>query len=164
MPWRQSWGPACEEIAIVDALVTSALASSHPTPHADLDRRSARAYALAPCIATLAGSRGSALIAIGRVQEGLAVLSKAEDGEAFNDRLVHAFRSLGHFELGQAEATRAAFAQAKALYKHEDWQRLEIERISRTIGEEFDCPSTLVAGSGQRCIQKSNFSPTCTTG
>lgn len=136
----------CEELLLLDALITAILPLGDPERLADLDRWSARAYELGSDIATIRASRGSVLIEIDRPEEGLALLEDGLNGQEFNDCLVHAFRALGHFKLGDSARTEGEFARLKALFRHEQWHGQDIarivERIGKTIGHELKLPTT----------------------
>lgn len=129
--------PGCEEVAILDTLVTSLLATDEHGLDADLDRWSARAVALAPDIVTLRGSRGAVLIRLGRHGDGLATLADAENGKPFNDCLVHAYRASGQFRLGDSPGALRSFEQSMALYRHDEWRGLDVERIVVRIAEQI---------------------------
>jgi hypothetical protein len=147
----------CEQLLLLDALVTATLSRSDHQSLKDLDRWSARAYELGAGIATLRASRGSVLIATGRAAEGLALLENSLDGAAFNDCLVHAFRALAHFNVGDEAQARREFAAAKALFKHEEWNGQDIarmvERVGRTIGEELKSPATWSAEAARAAFR-----------
>ena len=128
-----------ERVVVLDKLVTSGLADGAPA--VDLDRWSAEALSLAPDIATIRGTRGSVLIDIGRPADGLDILQSAENRGVFNDCLVHGFRALGFFKLGNRESTDSEFARAQALLVPQQWQGTDglriLERISKEIGREL---------------------------
>jgi hypothetical protein len=129
--------PTCERILVLDALATAALVAPKPAGRADLDRRSEALLALDPSSPTLRGTRGAALIEIGRYEDGIAMLADAEDDSQFNNCLVAAFRALGYFRSDQDDRAALQFDRATALFKHEEWRGLDIERIVRRIGAEI---------------------------
>lgn len=129
--------PTCERIIVLDTLATAALVAPGPAGRADLDRWSEALLALDPGSATLRGTRGAALIEIGRHEEGIAMLADAEDGSQFNNCLVSAFRAIGYFRSGQDDRATLQFDRAAALFKHDEWRGLDIERIVRRIGAEI---------------------------
>lgn len=155
--------PTCEQLLLLDALIMQALPQADPESLDRLDRWSARAYELGSGIATVRGSRGAVLIEIGRPEEGLALLADGLNGQEFNDCLVHAFRALGHFELGDTARAESEFAAAKALFKHEQWQaqdiRQMVERIGKTIGRELDLPATWSVEAARAAFKNQTSNP-----
>lgn len=67
--------PAAEEVLVIDTLLTHAFVLGDPILRPRLDALSERALTLAPS-ATLSGSRGSALVEIGRYAEGKVILEE----------------------------------------------------------------------------------------
>lgn len=138
--------PPCERILLLDTLATTALVMPDPSRHADLDQWSETLLDLAPGSATLRGTRGAALIEIGRYEDGIAMLADAEDDSQFNNCLVSAFRALGYFRSGQDDRAALQFDRAASLFKHFEWRGMDIERIVRRIGaevgRELTSPST----------------------
>lgn len=138
--------PAIEQLMLLNALITATLPQGDPERLADLDRWSARAFEQGTEVPTVRASRGSVLVEIGRAAEGLALLEDCLNGQDFNDCLVHAYRALGRFKLGDVESARSEFAAAKALFRHEQWHGEDIarivERIGKAIGSELKLPTT----------------------
>jgi hypothetical protein len=136
----------CEQLFLLDGLITEGLADARADKLPDLDRWSARAFDLAPDLQTIRSSRGSVLIELGEVTAGLELLSTGLTGDPHNDCLVHAFRALGLFSLGDEDRAKASFTDSSSLFDHERWHGQVIERIvlriGRTIGEDLPRPTT----------------------
>lgn len=152
--------PVAEEILLLESLIGDALVKADQSMLPSLDRWSARAFELGPDIATLKGTRGAALVELSRPAEGLALLDGALNGEKHNDCLVHAFRALGHFKLGEAAESEREFSEANALFNHEAWQgddtHVVVQRIALTIGREFKSPTTWSVEAARKIFATQN--------
>jgi hypothetical protein len=155
--------PVCEQLMLLDALITATLPQGDPTRLADLDRWSARAFELGAEVPTVRASRGSVLVEIGRASEGLVLLEDCMNGQNFNDCLVHAFRALARFKLGDIESARSEFAAARAVFRHEKWHGEDIarivERIGKAIGSELKLPTTWSVAAARRAFRTRTSTP-----
>ncbi len=102
--------PAPEERFVLDILITNELLSPGLAHPHELERWSSRALELATDAPTLRGSRGAALVALGRFEEGKALLTdfmKSQPGVA-HAFLTQAFVTLAEAGLDDAEAARTS--------------------------------------------------------
>jgi Peptidase family M50 len=105
-----------ETMLALDALVTSGLMYPDPSLRTHLDAWSQQALQLGPDIATLRGSRGAVLVALGRYEEGkalLAPLAASQSGNAFDAFMICIFLAHAERGLGNVAAARALAAAAR---------------------------------------------------
>jgi hypothetical protein len=110
-----------EKMRVLDTLVTEAITSSDPAARPHLDAWSRQALALGPDQSTLQGSRGAALVELGRHAEGkplLAPLAAPDQAASYDSFMSRVFLALAEHGLGNGAAARqladAARATAKA--------------------------------------------------
>jgi hypothetical protein len=97
-----------EQLLVLDALATDALLFGDPDLRARLDKWSLRALALGPTIRTIRGTRGSALVELGRYAEAKLLLEPLTSAEETSlDRI------LSHASLARAEQALGAHAAAR---------------------------------------------------
>jgi tetratricopeptide (TPR) repeat protein len=118
-----------EEILVLDALVTIGAVSRDPDYLCFLDEWSRRALAFDPSLPTLRGSRGAALVALGRYDEGEAVLASVDATASPEDfALSQLFLAKVHMARGDAEAARRSIEAARrvdaAAIAREPWATL----------------------------------------
>jgi Peptidase family M50 len=106
-----------EELLVLDLLITDALLHGDPQLRPRLDEWSQRALEMAPEIATLRGSRGAALVELGRPAEGKALLESvlAAEPTSFDALLSHIFLARAEHALGNLAAARHIAARARAI-------------------------------------------------
>ena len=106
-----------EELLILDLLITDALLHGDPRLRPRLDEWSQRALEMAPEIATLHGSRGAALVELGRLAEGKALLEPllTTDRASYDALLSHIFLARAEGALGNVERARYLATQARAI-------------------------------------------------
>jgi predicted Zn-dependent protease len=104
-----------EELLVLDALITDAVLQGDPQMRMRLEEWSRRAVEMGPDIATLRGSRGAALVELGRAAEGKALLELllAADPTSFDALLSHVFLARAEGALGNMERARYLAAQAR---------------------------------------------------
>lgn len=107
-----------ETLLVLDTLITRALMTREPNLVRHLDAWSARALALAPDLRTIQGSRGAALVELGRIEEGramLAAIAAASTGfDAFMTKLFLANAELARGDLAAARRwAEAAVEEAR---------------------------------------------------
>ena len=112
--------PEPEERFVLDILITNVLLSPEFARPDELDQWSSRALELAADAPTLQGSRGAALVALGRFDEGKALLAdflknELSDAYAF---LALAFLTLAETGLGDAEAARVSLKLTRDHFSH----------------------------------------------
>jgi len=97
-----------EQLLVLDALATDALLFGDPDLRARLDKWSLRALALGPTIRTIRGTRGSALVELGRYAEAKLLLEPLTSAEETSlDRI------LSHASLARAEQALGAHVAAR---------------------------------------------------
>jgi Peptidase family M50 len=108
--------PLSERLIVLEALVTIGLVTGDLTYRSELDQWSLTAMQLAPMIKTVRGSRGAALVELGRFEEGKSLLLQVADPSAPSDYL------MGQFFLARAERglgneldPRCLFAAVRAI-------------------------------------------------
>jgi hypothetical protein len=98
-----------EETLVLDFLITEGLIFADPLLRPELDAWSLRALQLEPDAITLVGSRGAALVEIGRYQEGKSLLEKivfADEASPFDVFMSRIFLARAEHALGNAAAAR----------------------------------------------------------
>jgi hypothetical protein len=106
-----------EQIWVLDALVTEGITSSDPAARPHLDAWSWQALALGPDRPTLQGSRGAALVELGRHAEGkplLAPLAAPEQAASYDSFMSRMFLALAEHSLGNDAAARQLADAARA--------------------------------------------------
>jgi hypothetical protein len=106
-----------EMIWALDTLITEAITSSDPDARSHLEAWSRRALALGPDQPTLQGSRGAALVELGRHAEGkalLAPLAAPEQVASFDSFMSRVFLALAEHGLGDDPAARQLADAARA--------------------------------------------------
>ena len=107
--------PPAEEMLILDALVTQGAAYGDPALRPRLDEWSQRALRLGPENGTLRGSRGAALVELGRYQEGKALLAPLVAGPPSLDALFsQIFLARAEHKLGDESEARRLLQMARA--------------------------------------------------
>jgi hypothetical protein len=109
--------PPAEEMLVLDALITDVLLFADPGLRPELDQWSLRALQLGPKLATLIGSRGSALVELGLYQEGKALLEPlafADTAAPFDLLMSRIFLARAEHALGNATAAADLMRQAQA--------------------------------------------------
>jgi len=105
-----------EEMVILDALVSIGVTTRRPDYLLSLDKWSERALALDPTLSTLRGSRGAAIIALGRYEEGMALLAAFDATVAPRDFAIsQIFLAQAHLALGEKEAAGRSLAAARSV-------------------------------------------------
>jgi hypothetical protein len=106
-----------EELLVLDLLITDALLHGDPQLPLRLDEWSKRALEMAPEIATLHGSRGAALVELGRPAEGKALLEPllTADRPSYDALLSHIFLARAEGALSNVERARYLATQARAI-------------------------------------------------
>jgi hypothetical protein len=105
-----------EEMLILDALVSMGATHRDPDFLASLDEWSARALRLDAANPTLRGSRGAALLALGRHAEGMALLASIDATAAPRDfAIAQVFLAEAHWALGEKEAAGRSLAAARSV-------------------------------------------------
>lgn len=105
-----------EEVMILDALVTKQVVDGAGPLHARLNALSLRAMDLAPDLATVRGTRGAALVEIGRFGEGRAMLAPLLEGPpSFDTILATLFCARAADGLGEREEVVRLLAAARAM-------------------------------------------------
>jgi hypothetical protein len=108
-PAERSW--------VLDTLVTEAITSSDPAARPHLDAWSLEALALGPDQPTLQGSRGAALVELGRPAEGkplLARLAGPDRAASYDSFMCRVFHALAEHRLGDGAAARQLADAARA--------------------------------------------------
>ena len=101
---------------VLDALVTDGIVSRDPAVRRCLDEWSLQALALGPDLPTLLGSRGAALVELGRYEDGkalLAPLAAANQDKSFDSFMTHAFLACAERALGNEAAARQFANEAR---------------------------------------------------
>jgi len=114
-----------DEMLVLDTLVTDGLRGGgpivgDPALRAELDAWSSRALELGPKVKTLVMSRGAALIALGRYQEGKTLLEAvgfADGTPVFDAVLSRIFLAHAEHALGNAIAVRNLLMEARAIVR-----------------------------------------------
>jgi peptidase M50-like protein len=106
-----------EELLVLDALITDALLRGDPQMRVRLEEWSRRALEIGPDIATLRGSRGAALVDLGRAAEGKGLLEPLVGAAptSFDALLSHIFLARAEHALGNMERSRYLAAEARAI-------------------------------------------------
>jgi hypothetical protein len=108
-----------EKMLALDSLVTEGLISGDPELRAHLDDWSLQALELGPEVPTLLGSRGAALVEIGRYEEGKALLAPlvaaAEESKPFDSLMSQAFLARADRALGDEAAARQRASAARTI-------------------------------------------------
>jgi hypothetical protein len=138
---------ADEEMLILDALVSIGAATRRPDYLPSLDQWSARALQLNPAHPTLRGSRGAALVALGRYAEGMALLESIEAATAPRDFAIsQVFLAKAQLALGEKAAARRSLAEARRV----DAGAIEAQPwagMAREIEEALGAPVEAEAGA-----------------
>jgi hypothetical protein len=114
-----------EEMYVLDWLITDGLSAdgpitTDPVQRPELDAWSQRALRLGPKVRTLVASRGAVLVALGRHQEGKAMLGTVAfvDGAPVLDALLsRIFLARAEHALGNVAAARTLISQARAIVR-----------------------------------------------
>ena len=105
-----------EQMLVLDALVSIGAASHDPEYLGFLDEWSCRALALNPALETLRGSRGAALVTLGRHAEGKALLASIDGNTAPGDFAIsQVLLAKTELTLGDKEAARRSLAAARSV-------------------------------------------------
>jgi hypothetical protein len=105
-----------QELLLLDAVMTDALLFRDPALHARLDEWSQRALALAPEIETVRGSRGAALVELGRYAEARPLLEPLTRAASMLDRILsHAFLARAEHALGNSSEAIRLVTEARRL-------------------------------------------------
>jgi len=103
-----------EELLALDGLITNGLISGDPAFRAWLDGWSRRAIELAPDAQTVRGSRGAALVELGRWEEGKAMLSTVAAVEgSFDALMTQTYLARAEHALGNTAAAKALAEAAR---------------------------------------------------
>jgi len=103
---------SAEETLILDRLATWAVCTGGEQAVAQLDAWTSRAQRLNPGLGTLKGSRGAALVQLGRYDEALAMLAEADYSNPFDATLNRLFMAQAAFRQGDQPMARVHFAEA----------------------------------------------------
>ncbi|WNJ89893.1 site-2 protease family protein [Bosea sp. 685] len=101
-------GARSERLLILDTIVTNVIAQPGSRHERQLDRWTSDAMALRPDLATLKGSRGAALVRLGRYEEALAMLAQADSSNDVNRCLNATFQAMAYFRSGRHDLAFAA--------------------------------------------------------
>ena len=107
-----------EKMWVLDALVTDGLISGDPAVRARLDEWSLQALELGPELPTLLGSRGAALVELGRYEAGkilLAPLAAANQARPYDSLMSQAFLARAERALGDEAAARQFVNAARTI-------------------------------------------------
>ena len=103
-----------EEMLVLDGLVTIGAITHDPDYLCSLDEWSRRALSLNPTLDTLRGSRGAALVALGRYAEGKALLASVDANAAPRDFAIsQVFLAKAQLTLDDTTAARKSLAAAR---------------------------------------------------
>ncbi|MCM2438594.1 hypothetical protein HGO34_02530 [Agrobacterium vitis] len=131
-----------ERILLIDALVTGSLLRDTVNNIENLDRWTAEALSIRPTEDTLKASRGSVLIELNKVGEGLDLFSTLSSLDPFNKCCVLAYEALAHYKMGHPGKAEAIFRQAVS--EHQSLPPAGqlctplIKRIAKALGLEMD--------------------------
>ena len=103
--------PLSERLVVLEALVTTGLVTGDQAYRLELDQWSLTAMQLGPMIKTVHGSRGAALVELGRFEEGKSLLLQVADPSAPCDYFV------GQFFLARAERGLGNEPDAERLFE-----------------------------------------------
>jgi hypothetical protein len=125
---------ADEELLALDALATSAVLFDDPSLLVRVDEWTARALELAQGAETVRGTRGAALVQLGRYAEAKSFLEplKFSEEASFDRILTHGYLARAECALGDAAAARHHASEARKIYdagSHEAVIASFIERI-----------------------------------
>jgi len=105
-----------EEMLVLDCLVTEALIYGDERLRSRLDEWSLRAFQLGPQVKPILGTRGGALVELGRPLEGKALLKTevvANDADPFGAIMRDIFLARAEYALGEAETARRLIASVR---------------------------------------------------
>jgi hypothetical protein len=129
-----------EEMLVLDRLITVGLVLDDPEFRSHFDQWSARARELGPEIMTLKGSRGAALVELGQVEAGKALLEEVEaavDASQFDVAMTKIFLSRAEHALGNRAAAQRHLMDARSVFGADPsypWYRSLAERTASLIG------------------------------
>ncbi len=124
--------PPDEELVILDALVSIGATSRAPDYLAWLDQWSKRALTLDPTHPTLRGSRGAALVALGRYADGMTLLASIDASATPRDFAIsQVFLAQAQLALGDKDAARRSLATARRV----DAAAIALEPWATMVGE-----------------------------
>jgi hypothetical protein len=133
-----------EEMLILDRLITVGLVSGDPEYRSHFDEWSVRARELGPEVTTLKGSRGAALVELGQVEAGKALLDEvaaAGDASQFDLAMTTMFLSRAEHALGNRAAAQRHLTDARHLFAADSSHpssRSLAERTASLIGAGSD--------------------------
>ena len=149
---RRGLHPA-EEVLVLDSLATDGLCSGEAELLPELDAWSERALYLNPDRATLRGTRAAVLVQLGRYEEALALLPKADYSNRLNLVLNRIFAAQALHRQGHAAVAQRHFGQALSHYAasptdFSDKIRRLIERTGREVGVAFSAGGVSADAAG----------------
>jgi hypothetical protein len=124
-----------EEMLVLDRLITVGLGLGDPEFRSHFDRWSARLRELGPEVTTLKGSRGAALVELGQVEAGKALLEEVEvaaDASRFDRAMSKMFLSRAGHALGNQAAARRHLTDARNLFAADPSHPLSRSLAERT--------------------------------
>ena len=134
--------PAEEEMLVLDALVTDGLLFADPMLLTGLEQWSLRALQLGPGVRTVVGSRGAALVELGRYQEGKALLEAVAftvDAEPFDALMSRIFLARAEHALGNAAAAAALMTQVRSITAQAGALEPAVISLIERIEREIQC-------------------------
>ena len=134
--------PAEEEMLVLDALVTDGLLFADPMLLTGLEQWSLRALQLGPGVRTVVGSRGAALVELGRYQEGKALLEAVAftvDAEPFDALMSRIFLARAEQALGNAAAAAALMTQVRSITAQAGALEPAVISLIERIEREIQC-------------------------
>lgn len=137
------------EMHLLDSLITRALMSETPVPPQKLDAWSQRALELGPTLPTLQGSRGAALVEIGRAEEGKAMLESVLAAPApnrFDILMSQVFLTKAESLLGRREQASEWLAKAWATARLYEPPRPELQGLILRIEKQALAETPPVGG------------------
>jgi hypothetical protein len=109
-----------EEMLVLDALVTDGLIFADPAVRPELDQWSLRALQLGPKVRTLIGSRGAALVEVGRFKEGkqlLETVAFSSDAAPFDAFMSLTFLARAEHALGNPDLAGDLMRRARSAFR-----------------------------------------------
>jgi len=126
-----------EQLLIIESMVMSVLARPGSRHRVHLDPWTSRALALSPDLPTVRGSRGAALVRLGRHREALDILARAESADDADRCLTGAFQALAHFHEGRRDLSADLIEASLTILRTHGWEgwigRGIVERIRAEI-------------------------------
>ena len=136
---------------VLDALVTDGLLFADPMLLTGLEQWSLRALQLGPGVRTVVGSRGAALVELGRYQEGKALLETVAftvDAEPFDALMSRIFLARAEHALGNAAAAAALMTQVRSMTAQAGVLEPAVISLIERIEREIQCSNRRINTCG----------------